>query len=302
MPNFNKGKYIRYAIESVLLQTYENVELIIIDSGSTDESLNVIKKYASLHDNIFLVTAQRRGPGAARNLGIEQARGELIAFLDSDDIYHKDKLSKQVQLFGDDRNFVCYSDCWIIDGFGASTGEVYNRDLIHIPKGGREGIIFGSLLKYDYISSSSVMMPKDFLKLERFDTRFSTAEDWDLWVRLAWRFPFRYITEALYGYRIYDGNTTSPTTLNRVRNLHTSLALHKKWLKILNDLDPADRNYILKRIRNLEFRLIMHKLKVDSYMNWCCNRSEGLRALMNRLVGLARKRLLLSIIFCLFLT
>lgn len=283
MPNFNKGHYIRYAIESVLSQTYQKLELIIVDGGSTDESLSIIQKYASRHNNIVFVTEQHRGPGAAINLGIEQARGELIAFLGADDVYHKDKLSKQVQVFGDDRTFVCYTDAWIIDGSGALTGQIYNRDVIHIPKGGREGMIFRQLLRRSYIIAGSVMTPKDFLKLERFDTHFKIGEDWDLWVRLARHFSFRFIDEALYGYRIFVGNTTAPTLPNRVRRLENILAIHKKWLKIFNDLDPADREYIVKQIRTLEFRLIMHKLRVDRYLYWYYDRSKRIRALYNSL-------------------
>jgi len=276
MPNLNKGNYIRYAIESVLLQTYPKFELIIVDNGSTDESLNIIQKYASKHKNIVFFTEQHRGPSAARNLGIEQARGELITFLDSDDIYRKDKLSKQVQLFGDDRTFVCYTDGWIINGSGVPTGETYNRDLAIIPEGGREGIIFRQLLrKYDYVLGASIMLPKDFLKLEKFDTRFRTVEDPDLFIRLAQHFPFRYINEALYGYRVWGGNTWTSTSLSRERNLKNILALHKKWLEILSDLDPADIKYIEKQIQNLEFRLIMQRLKVVRFLYGYYDRSIG---------------------------
>jgi glycosyltransferase involved in cell wall biosynthesis len=283
MPNLNKGNYVRYAVESVLSQTYQNFELIVVDNGSTDESLSIIQKYASKHKNIVFVTEQHRGPSAARNLGIEQARGELITFLDSDDVYRKDKLSKQVQLFGDNRAFVCYTDGWIINGSGASTGEIYNRDLARIPKDGREGIIFRQLLrKYDYVIGASMMMPKDFLKLERFDTRFRTVEDPDLCVRLARHFPFRYIDEALYGYRIWGGNTWASTSLNRDRDLRNLLALYKKWLKIFNDLDPADREHIEKRIRNLEFRLMMNKLSVVRYLYRCYDRSIGISSARTR--------------------
>jgi glycosyltransferase involved in cell wall biosynthesis len=287
MPNLNKGHYIRFAIESVLSQTYQKLELIIVDGGSTDKSLSIIQEYASKHSNIVLVMKQHKGPGAAKNLGIEQARGELIAFIDSDDVYHKDKLSKQVQLFGADRNIVCYTDARIIDGSGASTGEIYNRDIVCIPKDGCEGIIFSRLLRYDYIMGPSVMMPKDILKLERFDTTFEIAEDWDLWVRLARHFSFRFIDEALYDYRIFGGNTTTvrvlPTSLNMVRDSENILVLHKKWLKIFDDLDPADRKYIVKQTRNLEFRLMIARSRVAKYLGRYYDRSANLRTLLRNL-------------------
>jgi glycosyltransferase involved in cell wall biosynthesis len=278
MPNLNKGNYIKNAIESVLSQTYQNYELIIVDNGSTDGSLNLIQKYAAKYKKILFVEENHRGPSAARNLGIERARGELIAFIDSDDIYHKDKLRQQVQLFGDNRNFVCYTNGWIIDEFGASTGEIYNTDLARIPKGGREGIIFRQLLRrYDYIIGASMMIPKEFLKLERFDINFSTVEDPDLFVRLAWRIPFRYISEALYGYRVWSGNTWASTS-NRDINLKNILALHKKWLKVFKYMDPADREYVEKQIHNLEFRIIIHELSVFKYFFMFYDRTIGMRS------------------------
>jgi glycosyltransferase involved in cell wall biosynthesis len=287
MPNLNKGHYIRFAIDSVLSQTYQKFELIIVDGGSTDESLNIIHEYASKYSNIVLVTKQHKGPGAAKNLGLGQTRGELIAFIDSDDVYDKDKLSRQVQLFGEDRNFVCFTDAWIIDGSGASTGEIYNRDIVRIPKEGCEGIIFRQLLRYDYVMGPSVMIPKDLLKLEKFDTTFDIAEDWDLWVRLARHFSFRFIEEALYGYRIFGGNTMSvyalPTSLNMVRESENILALHKKWLKIFDDLDPADRKRVVKQIRNLEFRLIIAKSRIAKYLCRYYDRSVNLRTLLRNL-------------------
>ena len=287
MPNFNKGQYIRFAIESVLSQTYQKLELIIVDGGSTDESRTIIQKYASKYNNVFLITEKHNGRGAALNLGIEQARGELIAFIDSDDVYHKDKLSKQVQLFCDDRTFVCYTDAWIIDGSGATTGEIYNKDIVRIPKDGCDGIIFRQLLRYDYVMSSSVMIPKELLKLERFDTIVEIAEDWDIWVRLARRFSFRFIDEALYGYRIYGENTMSvralPTSINIVRDWKNFLFLHKKWLKIFNDLDPANKKYVVKQIHNLEFRIIITKSRVAKYLFRYYDRSVHMRIFLKNL-------------------
>ncbi len=92
MPNFNKEEYIAQAIESVLSQEFEDWELIIVDDNSTDNSRNVIDKFQDVRiSKIYL--AQRVGVSKARNIGIRKAKGELVAFLDSDDIYTPDKLS-----------------------------------------------------------------------------------------------------------------------------------------------------------------------------------------------------------------
>jgi glycosyltransferase involved in cell wall biosynthesis len=285
MPNLNKGKYIRYAIESVLSQTYQNFELIIVDNGSTDESISVIQKYASNHKKIVFVREKQKGPSAAMNHGIDQASGELITFLGSDDVYSKHKLGKQVQLFSESRAFVCYTDARIINELGAPTGETYNKDLARIPMGGCQGYIFRKLLrKCDYVLGGSLMIPKDFLKLERFDTSLVTLEDPDLCVRLARHYPFRYIDETLYAYRVYSGNTWSSTSCNRERNLRNILSLHKKWLRIFPELDPTDREYIEKQILRIEFRLMIDKSKIVRCLYGCYDRSLGLISARKRAV------------------
>ncbi|MGA0164282.1 MAG: glycosyltransferase family 2 protein, partial [Bdellovibrionota bacterium] len=97
-PCFNSEKYISDTIESVLSQTLTDFEMLVIDDGSSDTSVEIIKSYSERDSRVRLLRLEKnQGPGAARNLGISEARGRFIAFLDSDDLWHSEKLEKQIR-------------------------------------------------------------------------------------------------------------------------------------------------------------------------------------------------------------
>jgi glycosyltransferase involved in cell wall biosynthesis len=251
MPNYNKGKYVRDAIESVLSQTYENFELIIVDDGSADESLDIIDEYARKDSRIVYTRQDHRGIGTAHNTGIALAKGDFIARQDSDDVSAREKLSKQVALLNGAPPSVCYTDGWKLDAFGTPTGEIYNRDQVRLPKSGYEGDVFRQLLRNgEFVLHATIMMHRECLKLEKFETRYPAATDWDLSVRLARRFPFRYIPEPLYGYREHANNTWEPA--NMVRNLRGQAAMQRNWLKTFN-LEPSDRKFVTRHIIRTEY-------------------------------------------------
>lgn len=248
MTNYNKGDYVRSAIESILSQTFSDFELIIVDDGSSDKSTSIILQYQENDNRIIFIPRQHSGASSARNVGIESARGKLIAFMDSDDTCSQDKLMKQVKLFDSRDTFISYTNGWIIDQQGKSTGAIFNRDLERIPEDGSDGYIFKRLLRRNYIIDSSVMMPKQILEVEKFDERLSIGYDTDLYVRLARTFQFRYIPEPLYGYRIYEGNTWSKK--NQVKILQNHIVMYQKWLRIFRDIGSNDRKVIVKYMWN----------------------------------------------------
>src|SRR5256885_2307872 len=99
MPLFNEEQYVDEAIRSVLTQTFQNLELLVVDDGSTDHSLAIASKYASSDPRVIVVPSkENRGSAAARNEGIRLTRGKYVAFLDADDVYHPRKLELQFKL------------------------------------------------------------------------------------------------------------------------------------------------------------------------------------------------------------
>jgi glycosyltransferase involved in cell wall biosynthesis len=221
MPNFNKEEYIAQAIESVLSQEFEDWELIIVDDNSTDNSRNVIDKFQDGRiSKIYL--AQRVGVSKARNIGIRKAKGELVAFLDSDDIYTPDKLSLQVARYRDfgDQQAIIYSD-W----FSIRNGKVETQS--HFPRGApqAEGMILDYLLASRSIVNSALLIPKrDFETVGYYDEHLKVAEDLEMLYRLALKFPFAIVKKPIYGYRIGIRSTSTEAS-------HESYLSHVKILE-----------------------------------------------------------------------
>jgi glycosyltransferase involved in cell wall biosynthesis len=108
IPVYNAEKYIEACLKSILIQEYDNIQILIINDGSTDESLNLIKKYADIDERIVVVSTNNSGQGHARNLGVSLSKGDVISFVDADDTVSADYISKNIQLFNKDIDFVQY--------------------------------------------------------------------------------------------------------------------------------------------------------------------------------------------------
>jgi glycosyltransferase involved in cell wall biosynthesis len=195
IPTYNRSNHILGTIESALGQTYKNIEIIVVDDGSIDGTSSRVKAYGY---RIRYVYQEHAGVSAARNKGIEEARGEFVAFLDSDDLWMPEKIFKQMELFKADPELsVIYTDYSRFDDFGTYALTTFQ---FKTPAKGR---IRKELLKNNFIGTSTVILKRSvFNNLGKFDTRLSTTEDFDLWLRLSDYYLFDYIPEALVRYRI----------------------------------------------------------------------------------------------------
>ncbi len=191
IPTYNRVCTVVRAIESVLTQTYQNLEIIVVDDGSTDNTREVIER---LHDPRvrYIRHGENRGGSLARNTGIEAATGEYIAFLDSDDEWLPEKLERQVQLF--QRSEPCVGAVYC--GF-ATVGEHGQITATRIPE--HRGMILEELYTWNVIPSTSwvVMRRECFLRVQPFDPAMPSCQDWDLWIRLARYYEFDFIPEVL---------------------------------------------------------------------------------------------------------
>ncbi len=133
MPAYNATSFIAQTIESVLNQTFADFELLIIDDGSTDNTLEIAKQYALRDRRIQVLSQVNQGVSATRNRGVNMAKGKLIAFLDADDIWRNDKLAAHVQHFANNPNLaVSFSRVEFISFAGESTGQVSTSRLINL--------------------------------------------------------------------------------------------------------------------------------------------------------------------------
>jgi glycosyltransferase involved in cell wall biosynthesis len=192
IPTYNRADTILKAIDSVLKQTFHDFEIIIIDDGSTDKTYEIVKQINDKRIR-YIRHEKNKGASSARNTGIKIAKGQYIAFQDSDDEWLPDKLEKQIVILDSSPNEVGIIYC----GFWrtSSIGKIY------FPPGKItkiEGDLNKDLLKGNYIGMPTVVIKKDcFIKCGNFDEELPSLEDWELFIRLAKYYEFRCINEPL---------------------------------------------------------------------------------------------------------
>ncbi len=188
IPTYNRGWIIKEAIDSVLSQDYRDFELIIVDDGSTDNTLEILNSY---QDDITVLRQNNHGVSAARNLGIMAASGRFVAFLDSDDLWLPQKLSSQVDYFNLNPDaIICQTEeIWIRKGVRVNPKKRHKKPW---------GMIFEQSLALCLVSPSAVMIRRSlFDEVGFFDEKLPVCEDYDLWLRISCRFPVYLIDTPL---------------------------------------------------------------------------------------------------------
>ncbi|MDM8552489.1 glycosyltransferase [Desulfobacterales bacterium HSG2] len=180
IPTFNRAWILKEAVDSVLSQEFQDFELIVVDDGSTDDTWDILNAY---QENIILIRQENKGVSAARNRGIDLASGELIAFLDSDDLWLPKKLSAQVGFFNSNPDaLICQTEeIWIRNGVRVNPKKKHKKP---------SGMIFEPSLSLCLVSPSAVMIRRGlFETVGLFDERLPACEDYDLWLRISCRYP-----------------------------------------------------------------------------------------------------------------
>jgi glycosyltransferase involved in cell wall biosynthesis len=180
VPTFNRAWSLPDALDSILAQDGPAFETIAVDDGSTDETPALLAAYG---DRIRTIRQENRGVSAARNRGIDLARGELLAFLDSDDRWLPGKLAAQVAFFAEHPEaLICQTEeIWIRRGVRVNPRRRHRK---------RSGMIFEPSLELCLVSPSAVMVRRAlFDRVGRFDESLPACEDYDLWLRVARKYP-----------------------------------------------------------------------------------------------------------------
>ena len=203
IPAYNRAQYILETLESIFAQTYTDYEIIVIDDGSTDDTRDVLQPLIDV-ERIRYIFQENQGVSAARNHGIRLAEGELIAFLDTDDINHLEKLALQAAYLDDHPDVaLVHSNFTRFDDSGAEFGR---RDTSHLT-----GFVYRAML-LDWsvlIPPSVVMVRADALReAGDFDESMAWAEDIDVWRRIARKHPFGVVPETLTRMRIHGDNAS----------------------------------------------------------------------------------------------
>lgn len=192
VPAYNRAHLLKRCIDSVLGQTYKNIELILIDNASSDNTGEIIQQINDDRLKYFRLKVNR-GASGGRNEGLRHASGDYVIFLDSDDEFLPDKIKESVSALenADEKFGVVYSGYWEIDLKGKKTymPEEHNR---------LQGNLNRQLLHHGFITCPSLIRRAVFDKVEPFDEKLKHLDDWDLWIRISFYYHFLFIDKPLH--------------------------------------------------------------------------------------------------------
>jgi glycosyltransferase involved in cell wall biosynthesis len=243
IPVYNREDLIARAIDSVLAQTYKDYEIIVVDDGSTDATRQRLERYGG---RVRILHQRNRGPYAARNFALEHVRGEYVAFLDSDDVWHQARLERQVRLL--DRSAavaLVYGDGNLMDeGAGRSLGTFFTR--FNEPKRGR---VFKELVRGNFIPQSSVLVRrKCFAETGPF-WELPVSADYHKWLQIAFHHPIDYVDDVVFTYHLHGSNLVR----DRISQNRTDIRIYQYFLDSI--ADPETAKVLLGRLIEKQFVL-----------------------------------------------
>jgi glycosyltransferase involved in cell wall biosynthesis len=196
IPTYNYGRYIAEAVDSALNQSYGPFEVIVVDDGSTDDTETVVRAFGN---RVRYIKQQNAGVCAARNRGVAESSGQLIAFLDADDIWEPTKLEKQAALFASDPQIGLVHSA--MREFDSDTGETV---ALHVD--GEEGWVADEMLLWEKTAingpGGAIMVSREaFEAVGGFDEGMKVSEDWDFCYRVARKYKVGFVREPLVNYR-----------------------------------------------------------------------------------------------------
>ena len=215
------------AIKSVLEQTYKNIELIVIDDSPDTFNLRTeVKEMVQSYEGIIYIQHKKnRGACVARNTGLKIAHGMYIAFLDDDDEWMPTKIEKQIKCFDDEKVALVYC--------GHKIYYEKTNDVVNIASKGYEGYLYEKLLmEGNFIGSTSfVLMRKEYLeKIGGFDPLMESAQDADVWLRLAKQYNVKVVNEPLVIYHVHEGERITSNFLKKINGITRLIEKNKEYI------------------------------------------------------------------------
>lgn len=231
IPVYNGKHYMQEAIDSVISQTYKNVEVIVVNDGSTDNTDEIARSYG---DKIRYFKNENGGVATALNFGINNMRGEYFSWLSHDDVYYENKIEKQIEELNklDNKTTILYSNYQLIDELSHILDETnYSKFFpiykLHYP-------LFPLL--NGTINGCTLLIPKIcFEQIGLFDTKLKTSQDYDLWYKMFPYYKIRFMEEALIKSRIHDSQGSKTVSAKKESDM--------LWISMVNEL--SEENMIL---------------------------------------------------------
>ena len=285
IPTYNRAEYLKLALKSVLEQTYKNIEIIVADDGSTDNTAEVVADFNDPQIKYFY--QKNTGlPAAVRNLGLREASGDYIAFLDSDDMWLPEKLELQVEYLHKHPKYqLVYSNAWIIDENGVREG------LLDKIESSKEGKNFGELVRGNFIPQLTVLMKREVLKKIGFfneDPSIRAAEDYEYWLRVALHYKIGFVKEPLAMYRVHSMMVS--------HGINHAKSTQKVLFSLINDPLVPNKNEVMERIYELYYSSAVYNWKnsdklaaiedFKKYLVWSI-RNFKIKDLMNKAITMS---------------
>ena len=201
IPAYNAMRYLPETMETALAQTFTDFEVLVVNDGSTDHTAEWISQVTD--PRVRIVSQENKGLAGARNTGIAHAKGEYIAYLDADDLWEPTKLEKQVRCLDENPEVgLVYTWTALADQYGKSTGRVISSHA--------EGNVWQELIEFNMVccGSTPLIRRSCFDVVGLFSPDVSPSDDWDMWLRIANKFAFGVVKEALIRYRQHPSNSS----------------------------------------------------------------------------------------------
>ena len=233
IPVLNSDKYLKKCLNSIFNQEYKNFEVIVVDGFSTDNTNDILKEYQSLHENLLIVHRKPCGEPDAINAGIELSNGEIVAFIDSDDIYYQDAFTKIVDYFlRHEKVSLVYGKANIIDSDGKNI-----RNMITEAK--KPFQILNAqwlLLLLDYIVQPTVFMKRDMMNKIGLFNSDKLVTDYEYWLRSYSKgYKFGFVDEKIADYRAHSDTMSSRYQTDQINDAykwkrHYAITMRKFWM------------------------------------------------------------------------
>ncbi len=242
IPVRNRARFIGACLDSVRVQTFQPAAVVVVDDGSTDDTMAILAAYARDWPELRVIRTAPRGVSAARNTALAASTAQLVAFIDSDDVWPPEKLARQVALFTPDRPQLSLVHCGLrqID----EHGNPLRGAPVKVPS--KRGDVFRDMLEGFYgIAPSTIVARRDLvLSVGGFDEALVQAEDRDLCLKLARVWQVDYVPDVLIGLRSHGGNSYAQAMKNDPELvLFQRLKVWNKWFDDIEDLDAVLRTF-----------------------------------------------------------
>ncbi len=250
IPCYNVQEYIAQCLDSVLTQTHTNLEIIVVDDGSTDNTYTILEEYAQKDTRIRVIRKENRGLAAARNTGIEAATGEYLVLLDSDDVMLPEKIAQQLLWMDQHPTYeLVYSGLY---HFWDHTSKIYRLAIAPLTRD-----IYQGLLRGNCINPNTVCIKRSvYERIGGFDEALRSAEDWEYWLRAAKNgIVIGYQPDILTLYRMRSNSLSA----DRVTMCETALLVLKK--QYTYELDHTEKKIVDDEIARWNMKLTIAQLQ-----------------------------------------